>query len=84
MFRRRPRVEEIENLNLHEQAEKDFTITHSRGVRPGLYGDLVLTGETVIPDYPEDSKRSKARECSARNVRVPSRLLNIPDQGRSW
>lgn len=84
MTRRRPRVEEIQYLNLHAQAEKDFKITHDRGVRPGLYGDLVLTGGAVIPVYPEDPKRSKARECPAQNVQIPSQSANVPDQGRSW
>ena len=60
MNRRHTKVEEIQDLNLHAQVEKDFTITHGRGVRPGLYGGPVLTGGMVTPDYPEDPKRSKA------------------------
>lgn len=82
--RRRPRVEEIQDLNLYEQAEKDSTIAHIWEARLGPYRDLVVTGGATTPDYPEGPKRSKARGHPARSVRVSGQSTNAPDQRRSW
>ena len=84
MTRRRPRVEEIQDLNLYEQAEKALTIAHGRGPRPGPHGDSVIVSGAATPDYPEGLKRSKTHGRPARNVRIPSRLTSVTDQWSSW